>query len=141
MNGVGEWSIYERKARRRAGKALGKGEGPSGGKAPRRLQAEVVAKFNAQDWPEAPWRAAAAARKGAIKGGSKGKGESKEGKGKGKASGDREHPNKMAWPFGPTPGSPGAVPQPARRKLHCQNPNCPGFAGKFSFKYHDRIGE
>ena len=96
MNGVGEWSIYERKARRRAGKASGKGEAPCGGKAPRRLPAEVVAKFNAQDWPETPWRAAAAARKGAIKGSSKGKGESKGGKGKGKASGDREHPNKMA---------------------------------------------
>ncbi len=141
MNGVCECSIYERKPMRRAGKALGTGAAPSGGKAPMRLPAEVGAKFNSQDWPEAPWRAAAAVGKGAIKGSSKGKGESKGGKGKGKASGDREHPNKMAWPFGPTPGSLGAMPQPARRKLHCQNPNCPGFAGKFSFKYHDRIGE
>ena len=49
MNGVGEWFLFGRKARRRAGKASGKGEAPSGGKAPRRLPTEVVAKFNAQN--------------------------------------------------------------------------------------------
>ena len=51
MNGVNEdggWAVVERKARRRAGKGLGKG-GSGGGNALRRLPAEVLAKSNAQD--------------------------------------------------------------------------------------------
>ena len=136
MNGMyedGGWSVVERKARRRASKGLGKG-GFGGGNAPRRLPAEVLAKFNAQDLPEAPWRAAAAARNAANKGGGKGQG----GNGKGTAEGDLAR-SKMAWPFGPTPGPPDDE-LPDKPKLYCQNPNCPGFAGKRSFKFHERIG-
>ena len=56
----------------------------------------------------------------------------------GMVGGDSLRP-KTAWPFGPSPG-PFDDELPEKPKLYCQNPDCPGFAGKRSFKFHERIG-